>query len=382
MILILSATGNFAMKKILIYIITLTAYISGYAQEPNELLATMTLRDKIAQLCVVATVFSEERDPQILQEWFKIQPIYHLEHAYIEKLIKEHHIGGIIFYGKNALPQEALHIIQHFQSLSKIPLLMTLDAEQGLGSRLDNQHVTRYPDNQTLGASNDLTLIYKTANEVGHQLKQLGIHVNFAPVVDINSNPNNPVIGKRSFGANKENVAACGIAYMQGLQDAGIIACAKHFPGHGDTSVDSHLALPLITHSLEHLKANELYPFQKLIDAGVKSIMTAHLEIPSLEPTPKLPASLSKSIITTLLQKEMGFHGLIFTDALGMKGVADNFQPGVIELKALQAGNDILLCPMDPIAAIDRIEKAVSLGEISESEINQKVLKLLKLKSP
>jgi beta-glucosidase-like glycosyl hydrolase len=232
----------------------------------------------------------------------------------------------------------------------------------------------------TLGATGDETAIYQTGLEVGKQLKALGVHISFAPVADVNSNPKNPIIGMRSFGADKDKVAKHATAYMKGLQDAGIIACAKHFPGHGDSPVDSHNELPLLSHSKEKLVQNELYPFQGLIDAGVSSVMTAHLEVPALESQAGLPSSLSNAIVTDLLQKKMGFTGLIFTDALGMKGVCNKFQPGDLELKALQAGNDVLVCPLDAKEAIDRIEKAVLAGEISEDEIDKKVRKLLTFK--
>jgi beta-N-acetylhexosaminidase len=375
------------MKKIFVLIsicfsLSRLSYGSNeFLNENNDkLLANMTLREKIGQLCIVAAAADEKRDHEVVNAWFRWQPLHHLDAQYVESLIQEHHIGGVIFYGAKVFPQDQLALTKHFQSLSKIPLLITLDAEVGLGSRLDQQHVLRYPNHLTLGAIQEELLIYQAAYQIGQQLKKLGVHVNFAPVVDVNSNPNNPVIGKRSFGSDINHVAECGVAFMQGLQDAGIIACAKHFPGHGDTTVDSHLALPTISHSRESLEAIELFPFTKLFHAGVKSVMTAHLEVPALEKEIGRPSSLSKAIVTDLLQHQMGFNGLIFTDALGMKAVADHFPPGEIELAALQAGNDILLCPVDAIKAIDRIEQAVHRGEITEEEINQKVLKVLNAK--
>lgn len=351
-----------------------------WSQNNEQLLSQLSLREKIGQLCFVAAATDETIDRDLVEEWRKWQPLYRIERRHTQEMIKECAPGGIVFYGKNAHPTEQLALTQYYQSISKVPLLIALDAEVGVASRLNPKNCLRFPYNMTLGAIQDKELIYQTGYEVGVELKALGVHVNFAPVVDVNNNPANPVIGMRSFGENKERVALAGIAYMRGLQDAGIVACAKHFPGHGDTSVDSHLALPLIEHSIEHLKANELYPFKQLIDAGVKSIMTAHLEVPALEKESGLPASLSKSTVTDFLQRQMGFKGLIFTDALGMKGVADHFAPGELELKALQAGNDILLCPVDVVKAIDRIEKAVRQGEMSEAEIDRKVLKVLEAK--
>lgn len=351
-----------------------------WSQNNEQLLSQLNLREKIGQLCFIAAATDEIADRELVEGWFKWQPLYRIDRQHTLRMIKQCAVGGIVFYGKYAQPSEQFALTQHYQSVSKVPLLITLDAEVGVASRLNSKSSMRFPYNMTLGAIQDKELIYQTGYEVGLQLKTLGVHVNFAPVVDVNNNPANPVIGMRSFGSDKERVALAGIAYMRGLQDSGIIACAKHFPGHGDTSVDSHLALPLIKHTIGHLKANELYPFKQMIDAGVKSVMTAHLEVPALEKESGLPSSLSKTTVTELLQKQMGFNGLIFTDALGMKGVAEHFEPGEVELKALQAGNDVLLCPLDVVKAIDRIEKAVLEGEISEAEIDRKVLKVLEAK--
>ncbi|MES2121337.1 MAG: glycoside hydrolase family 3 N-terminal domain-containing protein, partial [Chlamydiota bacterium] len=346
----------------------------------EERVKSMPLREKIGQLCVVASIIDEERDAAILHTWKTWQPLHTISIADVEKTIREEYVGGVVFFGRSARPQDLTARINHYQSISKIPLLITLDAEVGPGHRLDNAATPHFPTSMTLAATHDPALTYQMGREIGRQLGMLGVHVNFAPVVDINSNPKNPVIGMRAFGSDRETVAQFGIAYMQGLQDSGIIACAKHFPGHGDTSEDSHEELPLLLHSLKQLEERELYPFRQLIAAGVQSIMTAHLEIPALEEQKKLPASLSRAVVTDLLRQKMGFEGLIFTDALGMKGVASQFEPGEIELKALQAGNDILLCPLDAKRAIDRIEAAVYAGEIAEEEIDRKVLKLMRAK--
>jgi beta-N-acetylhexosaminidase len=213
--------------------------------------------------------------------------------------------------------------------------------------------------------------------EVGRQLKRLGVHINFAPVIDVNNNSANPVINFRAFGEDRYNVARKGLAYMQGLQDAGIIACAKHFPGHGDTDADSHYTLPLLKHSIQEIDSVHLYPFRYLIDRGLQSVMVAHLQIPSLEPTTNLASTLSHNVVTGLLQTQLGFEGLIITDALDMKGVSDFFKPGELELRALMAGNDILLLPEDVPAAIRTIKKAVEDGTLAESFLNEKVRKVL-----
>jgi beta-glucosidase-like glycosyl hydrolase len=353
---------------------------SGTTNDTIEMLESLSLRERIGQLCMIAAISNEERNQDVLHEWFDWQPLYRLDTASVEQLIKEHSIGGIVFFGRHTLPLEQLSLTKHFQSLSKIPLLITLDAECGLISRLDKYSVLRFPFNMTLGATHDPNLTYQLAYEIGQQLKAIGVHINFAPVVDVNNNADNPVIGMRSFGSDQKSVSELGIAYMQGLQDAGIIACAKHFPGHGDTTIDSHENLPLISHPREYLDDIELYPFKKLIEANVKSVMLAHLEVPALEKKAALPSSLSYSIATDLLQKEMGFNGLIITDALGMKSVANGYEPRLLELLALQAGADILLCPLDASKTIDYIEQAVKNGIISEEEINRKALKVLQAK--
>lgn len=370
--------------KAFLFSITLFASSFSFAVQgtidEQEILFQLTLREKIGQLCFVAAAIDEKQDKELIENWYDWQPLYHLDAQHVEKMVKDFKVGGIVFYGHHASPDALLKLVNQLQSLNTIPLLMTIDAEMGLGLRLENKSVIKFPYNMTLAATQDLDLIYQVGYEVGRELKLLGLHVNFAPVVDINNNPKNPVIGMRSFGSSKELVANCGIAYMNGLQDAGVIACAKHFPGHGDTAVDSHLALPVINHSVEHLINNEIYPFKKLIASGVKSIMTAHIELPALDSEINLPASLSKKIVFGLLRKDFAFPGLIFTDALGMKGVADQFEPGELELRALQAGNDVLLCPVDVEKAINRIEKAVLQGEISEREINIKLLRVLAAK--
>lgn len=373
------------MKNILFTLSAVLLCTLSYAMEqaPAENLPTLSslsLRQKIGQLCIAAAVSNEERNQDMLAQWAAWEPRYHLEIHYVEHLINEYGVGGVIFYGKHTLPQEQLSLTRHYQSLSKIPLLIALDAECGLAWHFEKGSVIRFPFNMTIGAAHDPNLTYQLGYEIGQQLKAIGVHINFAPVVDINNNPKNPIIGMRSFGSDKQRVAVQGIASMQGLQDAGIIACAKHFPGHGDTAVDSHMALPLIPHSRERLESIELFPFKRLIDAGVKSVMLAHLEVPALEKKAGLPSSLSHAIVTDLLQKEMGFTGLVITDALGMKGATNVFEPGLLEVKALQAGADVLLCPIDIPKAIDYIEQAVINGLLSEEEIDKKVQKVLTAK--
>ncbi len=342
--------------------------------DPEQVFAKLSLRKKIAQLCIVAAVSHEEKNKKLMERWQEWAS-YQLDHAYVEDLIKNHHIGGVIFYGSNTTAPEQATLTAHFQSVSDTPLFIALDAETCLHNRMSE--VLEYPCAMALGAVRDPREIYKLGAELAEQLKAIGVHIAFSPVVDVNDNPENPIIGLRAFGSEKSLVALMGLALMNGLQSKGIIACAKHFPGHGDTSKDSHQELPEVHQDLEIA----LYPFQKLIDAGIKSVMLAHLEVPALEKQKGLASSLSYEIATRLLQQKMGFRGLVITDALGMKGATDCAQPGQLELQALKAGNDILLCPVDAAKAIDYIEQAVKEGKISEEEINKKVMKVLHAKA-
>lgn len=301
----------------------------------------------------------------------------------IVQLIKTYNIGGLIFFQGTA--QKQAQLTNHYQAYSKTPLLIAIDGEWGLNMRLKN--TPKFPKQLTLGAVQNNQLIYDMGTEIARQCKRIGVHVNLAPVVDVNNNPKNPVINDRSFGENKYNVAAKGVAYMQGMEMNGILACAKHFPGHGDTDQDSHYTLPTITHDLNRLNDVELYPFKELVKYNVSSIMIAHLAIPALDNTPvkvgsqlSMPTTLSEKVVTDLLRKDMGYEGLIFTDALNMKGVSSHFAPGIVDVKALLAGNDILLFPENVDKAISEIKNAVNRGEISQAIIDEKVRKILRAK--
>ncbi|HQZ43267.1 MAG TPA: glycoside hydrolase family 3 N-terminal domain-containing protein, partial [Flavobacteriales bacterium] len=244
--------------------------------------------------------------------------------------------------------------------------------------RLDS--TIRFPRQMTLGAIQNDELIEAMGLEIAREMKRLGVHISFSPVLDVNNNAANPVINDRSFGEDRELVAQKGIAYMRGLQKGGIMATAKHFPGHGDTDTDSHKALPVIMHDRKRLDEVELYPFRRLIAEGLSAMMIAHMDVPALDSAVGVPSTLSKPIVTDLLQTEMGFEGLIFTDALNMQGVAKFDKPGEIELRALIAGNDVMLFPQDPVKAIERIKLAVDSGEIARSLIDTKCLKILRAK--
>ena len=253
-----------------------------------------------------------------------------------------------------------------------------MDAEWGIGMRLDS--VMDFPRQLTLGAVRNNNLIYKMGEAIAEQCQRLGVHINFAPVVDVNSNPLNPVINDRSFGEDMYNVSNKGIAYMKGLQDNKVLACAKHFPGHGDTDKDSHKTLPSVAQDYTRIDSLELYPFKQLIESGVGSIMNAHLYVPALDSLEKRASSLSKKICTDLLKGELDFKGLSFTNALNMKGVSQYFKPGQLELKAYKAGNDILLFPEDVPKAIRVLEKAFKNGELDLNELDSRVRKILQLK--
>ena len=366
------------MKRLSLFSIFLISIASlhGHTQQsinPQELIQKMSLRQKIAQLMMIAAVSNEAANKDFLT-----CSSYRMNMSYVEDLISIYQVGGVIFLGGGYTHEQA-QITTRWQALSPhIPLLIALDAEWGLNMRLLNGF--KFPHNMTLGALSNNELIYQMAYEIGKELAEIGVHINLAPVADVNNNPFNPVINARSFGSNPEKVAEKSVAYIKGLQDAGIIACAKHFPGHGDTNIDSHESLPIIMHDLDRLEHVELVPFKASIEQGVKAVMTAHLQIPAYEPNKKVPATLSRKINTDLLRNALGFQGLIITDGLGMKGITDHFSLGELEIRALEAGADILLCPVDPLRALDAIEQAVRSGRISEQSINEKVLRVLQAK--
>ena len=290
--------------------------------------------------------------------------------------IQQYNVGALCFFQGG--PVRQANLTNSYQRIAKTPLMITIDGEWGVGMRLDS--VTKFPYQLTLGAMDDQRLVYEMGLAVGEQCKRLGIHVNYAPVVDINNNPNNPVIGYRSFGEDRDKVIKFGIAYMKGMQDAGIMACAKHFPGHGDVDVDSHLDLPVINKTRAQLDSNELKPFRELINAGIGSVMVAHLSVPSIDAGEHRASSISKNTVTGVLRDDIGFTGLTFTDALEMKGVAKYFPGGVISVEALIAGNDMLCLPEDVGKAIEAIKKAIDENKLSWNAIDEKVRKVLKAK--
>lgn len=326
----------------------------------DSLMRTMTLDEKIGQLFMVAAYSNKDNA--------------HFDE--LSKLVTENKIGGLIFFQGN--PHSQALITNKLQRLSKVPLYVSIDGEWGLAMRLDSTH--KFPKQMTMGAIEDNQLVYEMGKLMAKQCKRLGVHINFAPVADVNNNSSNPVINYRSFGEDKLLVTEKCLAYMKGMQDNGIMANAKHFPGHGDTDTDSHLALPKVNHSRARLDSIELYPFRHLIDSGLGSVMVAHMNIPSLDNTPNRATTLSKKVVVDLLQTELNFKGLIFTDALNMKGVSSFFEPGIVDVEALKAGNDVLLFSENVPKAIEEIKKALDKGAISIKDIEGHCRKILMAK--
>ncbi len=362
------------MKKIIILSLFLLL-IKSYGQQIDPLLTTdlenqekwventmnkLSLDEKIGQLFMIQAYSNKDRKHK----------------AYIKKMIKKYHVGGLIFM--QGTPEKQAELTNYYQSTSNIPLLIGFDGEWGLNMRLKNSF--RYPWNMTLGAVQNNKLIEQFGERLGEHCKRIGIHINFAPVVDINTNPENPIIGNRSFGENKYNVTEKSIAFTNGMQRRGVLANAKHFPGHGDTSTDSHKTLPFLDFSIERLDSIELFPYKELFKTNLASVMVAHLNVPALEPKTGLPTSISYKVITELLKEKMGYNGLIFTDALNMKGAANYAKPGDIDLAAFLAGNDMLLIPEDVKAAVKKIKRALKNNLFTEKRLDESVRKILKAK--
>jgi len=323
----------------------------------DSILSSMTIDEKIGQLFMI-------------QAYSNLDSVHENE---IKEMIQKYHVGNLIFM--QGTPIKQAELTNKYQSFSKVPLMIGFDGEWGLDMRLKNSY--RFPWNMSLGAIQDNSLIHKFGEHIGNHARRIGIHVNFAPVVDINTNPLNPIIGNRSFGENKINVTQKAIAFSKGMQSMGVLANAKHFPGHGDTASDSHLKLPVLNFNRQRLDSVELYPYKRVFDAGMASVMTAHLSIPVLEPNPKLPTSLSSNVVTDLLKYKLGFLGLIFTDGLNMKGAANYSSSSEINLAAILAGNDILLIPHDIPETINLFKTSIQTGVLSYERIDESVRKIL-----
>ena len=326
----------------------------------DSLMLQMTLDEKIGQLFMVQAYSNKDEKHKL----------------FIDSLIENYKIGGLIFM--QGTPEKQVLLNNEYQATSKIPLLIGFDGEWGLDMRLQNTY--RFPWNMTLGAIRDNSLITAFGVQVGKHCKRMGIHINFAPVVDINTNPENPIIGNRSFGEDRENVTQKAQAFINGIQSQNVLANAKHFPGHGDTDTDSHKLLPIIEFDIKRLDSIELYPYKQLVKGNLTSIMVAHLSVNALESNTELPTSLSYNVITELLKKKLQFNGLILTDALNMKGASNYAQPGEIDVAAILAGNDILLIPEDVPAAVLKIQNALNEKILTIERLEYSVRKILKAK--
>lgn len=335
-------------------------FLTSESRWVDSVFNSLTPDQRIAQLFMVAAY--SNKDMKHVRE--------------IRELIQNYNIGGLIFMQGGPLREAKLN--NYYQKMAKTPLLISIDGEWGLAMRLDS--TPKYPKQMTLGAIRNDSLIYQMGKQIAKECKRMGIHVNFAPVADVNNNAANPVIGMRSFGEDKYKVARKAIMYMKGMQDEGIMANGKHFPGHGDTDTDSHKALPMITGDKARLDTLELYPFKQLFAEGLSSIMVAHLFVPAYDTTKNTASTLSPIIINDLLKQQLGFKGLVFTDALNMKGVASFYEPGMVDVKALQAGNDVLLFAENVPKAIEQIKLAIGKGQITQAEIDEHCRKILKAK--
>lgn len=339
----------------------------------------LVVRDSISQMRWVDSKYNSMSLEERLGQLFMVSVASDQNKVATDKiaeLIKSEHIGGVIF--STGGPVRQARLTNAYQKTSKVPLLIGMDAEWGLSMRLDSTYA--FPYNMTLGAISDNGIVEKVGKQIGKHAKRLGVHINFAPDVDININPKNPIIGSRSFGEDRDNVTEKGVAFVKGMESAGVLSSGKHFPGHGDTATDSHKALPVIDFPKSRLDSIELYPYKKLIEAGVSSIMVAHLEVPALELKEGLPSSLSEQIISGILKEQMGFKGLVFTDALNMRGVADTGRNGDVEVKAFLAGNDMLLMPTEVTKAKEKLAKAYKRGKITEERLASSVKKILMAK--
>ena len=328
----------------------------------------------------VDSVYQTLNDTQRIGQLIMIRAHSNLGYNHVEQveyLIKKYHVGSLCFF--QGTPERQVELTNHYQEISKIPLFIAMDAEWGLNMRLKSAAIA-YPKQMMLGAITDNQLIYQFGAAIAKECRRLGVHINFAPSIDINNNPNNPVINERSFGDNMYNVAAKGYEYAKGMQDNGVMACAKHFPGHGDTDLDSHYDLPVVSHDLAHLSAYEMMPFRVLSQHGVASMMVAHLSVPSIDNTLHLPTSLSKNAVRELLRNQIGFDGLIFTDGLEMRGVTKYFQRGEVSAKALEAGCDILCLPESTPDAFDAIQQYIAEGKIDIKDIEASVKRVLRAK--
>jgi beta-N-acetylhexosaminidase len=361
------------LKKLALVVVALTSSISfSQAQDKKDFVKYIN-----SPHSWVDSVFNTLTPKERIAQLFLVRAHTNLGQRYIDsvaQVVKNEQLGGLVVFQGG--PVRHVDMFNQYQKLSKVPLLITFDGEWGLGMRLPDSTLS-YPYQMTLGAVQNDQLIYQMGQEVAKDFHRIGMHFNFAPVVDINNNPKNPVIGFRSFGDNKENVTRKAKAYMDGMMNGGIISSLKHFPGHGDTDVDSHHDLPQLTFSKDRLEALEMFPFKELIKAGAPAIMVAHMNIPSLDPAPNIPSSISRPIVTGILREELGFRGLTVTDAMDMNGVKKFFPNGEADVMAIIAGHDLLEVSENSNRAIDLILKAIQEGRINQADVDARVKKVL-----
>lgn len=360
------------MKRLFVTVLSIIFVQSLWAQKQHDFVEFINRPHQW-----VDSVFNNMTPAERVGQLFMVRAHSNLGQKYIDSVagvIEAEQLGGVVLFQGG--PVSHAHVINQYQKLSKVPLLIALDGEWGLGMRLPDSTIS-YPYQMTLGAVQDENLIRRMGVEVAKDFKRLGMHVNFAPVIDVNNNPKNPVINFRSFGEDKYNVTRKGGAYMHGMTEGGIIVSLKHFPGHGDTDVDSHYDLPVLNFSAERLDSLEMYPFRELIRAGASGIMVAHMHIPSLDDTPNMPSSISKPIVTDILKERLGFKGLIFTDAMDMQGVVKFFKDGEADLQAIIAGADLLELSENSERAIRLVLEAIQSGRIDQASIDQRVKKVL-----
>lgn len=353
-----SHEGQFRLSEVdLPELRQLPPYMQEDTRWADSITALLSLEDQIAQMIMIWGYSNQgpEHEKSVLRQ------------------ISRYRVGGILFF--QGEPAEQVRLTNRYQDASEVPLLIAMDGENGPGMRLGN--TMTYPSMMSLGAVSDNRLIYSMGQDIATQFRRLGVQMNFAPVADINNNPFNPVIGTRSFGEQRENVSDKVVAYMQGMQEERLLVAAKHFPGHGDTGSDSHQSLPVIPYGMDRLDSLEFFPFRQAIDRGLTGIMVAHLQVPALDPRENRPTTLSRPAITELLREQMGFNGLIITDALNMKGISEFYDAGEQEVEAVRAGNDILLMPADVGTTIQAVKRAVKNGEITKEQIRQSCRKIL-----
>lgn len=356
----------FLITFIIVNSFTESGLNNSYSRNPSRaemLLGKMSLREKIAQMVITYS------DGYYLDESDK-------EYKRLHQLITEERIGGIIFFKGKTL--EETRLINKLQSLSETPLLISQDFERGTAMRIEDGSI--FPNNMAIGAARNKELAYKMGFQISKECRAIGVHQNYAPVLDVNNNPKNPIINVRSFGEDPKLVSEMGLEMIRGIQDGGVIATAKHFPGHGDTDIDTHNDLPVIRHDLNRLNSVELVPFKNAIDAGVKSVMIAHISFPAVDKTPNLPSTMSSPVVNGLLKSQLNFNGLIVTDALNMSGITKYFSAEQVALGCVEAGIDLILMPQGETRTIDAIEKAVNSGKVSEERIDISVKKILEAK--